>query len=218
MSSLWHDVDYLPEKRLEIPLVIRGLDDMALPASEHQLPEGKRDPFVVQEKAYDVASAQMERGLAGQAFLYGATVHSRGIDPSGGAKDKQTSQHHHAQNIEKALIDKRVDQGKKVGELGLYGKKPTPSDAKKGVEAPLDAAHVAQGVGMVAGMATSASAQSIQAVGVPEALKDAIGVVGATASAAETGALGVAQATGSDEMEKPQRVERRKDPLWDEDA
>jgi hypothetical protein len=71
MSSLWHDVNYIPEKELAPPLVTKGLEDMPLPTEHHQVPPGERDPYDLQEKAYDIAHAQMERGKVGQAFLHG---------------------------------------------------------------------------------------------------------------------------------------------------
>lgn len=73
MSALWHDAEYLPEKQLYTPTVEKGLEGMPLPSERHQLPEGATDPFAVQEKAYDVAAAQMERGIKGMEFLHGKT-------------------------------------------------------------------------------------------------------------------------------------------------
>lgn len=71
MSALWHDVDYVPEKRFETPLVSKMLQDFALPHEEHQLPEGVPDPFKKLDQIFEVAAAQMEKGLQGQAFLHG---------------------------------------------------------------------------------------------------------------------------------------------------
>mgnify|MGYP006883379765 CR=1 FL=1 len=73
MSALWHDVDYVPEKRLETPLVQKGLEEMALPSEEHKLPEGHQDPFAKQEALFDIAAQDMERGIKGMAFLNGTT-------------------------------------------------------------------------------------------------------------------------------------------------
>src|SRR5438445_9274644 len=71
MSALWHDADYVPEQRFETPLVEKRLEDMALPGEQHQLPDGVTDPFAKLDQVYDVAAAQMERGIKGAAFLHG---------------------------------------------------------------------------------------------------------------------------------------------------
>ncbi len=71
MSALWHDVDYVPEKRFETPLVRKGLEDLALPSEQHQLPAGVADPFLVQEQAYTQAELQRELGIKGSTFLHG---------------------------------------------------------------------------------------------------------------------------------------------------
>ncbi len=75
MSALWHDAaldeDGLPLKRLHIPTVEKKIEDLPLPGEDHQLPEGYADPFARMDAAYDVAAAQMERGLKGTEFLHG---------------------------------------------------------------------------------------------------------------------------------------------------
>jgi hypothetical protein len=72
MSALWHDADYLPEQRFETPVVrLYGLEDLALPAEEHQLPDGVDDPFHKLDAVFEIAAQQMERGLKGTAFLHG---------------------------------------------------------------------------------------------------------------------------------------------------
>src|SRR5258705_4314531 len=84
MSALWHDIDYIPEKRFETPTVHKGLDDMALPSEQHQLPAGVDDPFKKLDEIYDVAAQQMERGLKGQSFLNGANTRVNDVaEPSG---------------------------------------------------------------------------------------------------------------------------------------
>jgi hypothetical protein len=74
MSSLWHDPDFiLPDKRLEIPLVVRTFDDLPVPTEHHELPPGVEDPFAKLDAMYDVAGQQMERGIRGAQFLHGKT-------------------------------------------------------------------------------------------------------------------------------------------------
>ena len=90
MSSLWHDVDYLPEKRFDVPVVHRGLEEMPLPSEMHQKPEGFGDPYQKQEKVYDVAEQQMERGIVGKAFLEGQRVDlTQKIGEAAAAQDHQ---------------------------------------------------------------------------------------------------------------------------------
>jgi hypothetical protein len=75
MSALWHDAalddDGLPLKRLDIPTVEKKIEDLPLPEERHLVPDGYADPFARMDAAYDVAAAQMERGLKGTEFLHG---------------------------------------------------------------------------------------------------------------------------------------------------
>jgi hypothetical protein len=71
MSSLWHDPDFEPIRQFHAPVVTRNFDDLPVPTEHHELPEGVDDPFAKLEAVYDVASAQMDRGLKGSAFLHG---------------------------------------------------------------------------------------------------------------------------------------------------
>ena len=65
------------EKQLDVPVVHKGLEEMPLPSEMHQKTSDV-DPFQKQEQIYDVAAAQMERGIAGKNFLEG---HRMGLDP-----------------------------------------------------------------------------------------------------------------------------------------
>jgi hypothetical protein len=71
MSSLWHDPDFEPIRQFHAPIVTRNFDDLPVPTEQHELPDGVDDPFAKLEAVYDVASAQMERGMKGAAFLHG---------------------------------------------------------------------------------------------------------------------------------------------------
>lgn len=71
MSALWHDADYVPEQRFETPIVMRGLQDFAVPSEQHQLPDGVEDPFQKLEAIFELAAAQMDRGIRGVTFLHG---------------------------------------------------------------------------------------------------------------------------------------------------
>ena len=82
MSALWHDPDIeLERQAIHIPTVEKNLDGMALPSEQHQLPEeAKSDPYAKQEAAFDVAAADMERGLRGQNFLNGKAAPAKHHD------------------------------------------------------------------------------------------------------------------------------------------
>ncbi len=86
MSALWHDADYVPEQRFETPVVRTGLEDFALPTEQHQLPDGVEDPFKKLDAIFEVAAAQMERGLKGAAFLHG---HKPRVDDIGEARESR---------------------------------------------------------------------------------------------------------------------------------
>lgn len=71
MSSLWHDPDFEPIRQFHAPVVTRNFDDLPVPTEHHELPDGVDDPFAKLEAVYDVASAQMDRGIKGASFLHG---------------------------------------------------------------------------------------------------------------------------------------------------
>ena len=202
MSSLWHDVDYVPEKRFDVPVVHKGLEEMPLPSEMHQRPEGDADPYKKQEIMYDVAAQQMERGLAGKAFLEG---HREDITQKIG--NTMATQEH---RIEAKQIQKREEASK----APLYGKVSSTDTSQNARpvsdDSDLNAAQVMQGVGMVAGMMTTAASQSIQGVQLPSAVKDVVSAAGATVGAVETGAMGVAQTMLDDEAEQEIRVKARR--------
>ena len=200
MSSLWHDVDYLPEKRFDVPTVHKGLEEMPLPSEMHQK-TSDADPFQKQEQIYDVAAAQMERGIAGKNFLEGQR---QALDPKISNANAIQDQTLNWQQIEKR---------QKAGELRQYGK-ASHSDASKntqgaGDDSDLNVTQVLQGVGMVGGMMTTAAAQSVQGVQLPNAIKDTVAAVGSTLGAAETGAMAVTQTALDDEADQAIRAKRR---------
>ena len=202
MSSLWHDVDYVPEKRLVVPVVHNGVVEMALPAEMHQKPEGQGDPFQKQERIYDVAAQQMDRGLAGKAFLDGHrddVTHK--IGNSVATQDHRAASH-------------QIQNRTKAGQAPQYGKVSSADSSHSSRTASddgdLNAAQVLQGVGMVAGMMTTAASQSVQGVQLPSAVKDVVSAAGATVGAVETGAMGVTQTLLDDESEQAVRVKGRR--------
>lgn len=80
MSSLWHDPDFEPIREFDAPIVLRSYDGMPLPTEQHELPDGVEDPFKKLDAVYDVAGAQMERGIKGAAFLHGKPPPSAVVD------------------------------------------------------------------------------------------------------------------------------------------
>jgi hypothetical protein len=74
-SRLWHDPNFEIARDYRPIPVQKGLGpDLELPKEEHVLPpEKKLDPYVAQEKAYDVAHEQMTRGVEGKKLLHGTT-------------------------------------------------------------------------------------------------------------------------------------------------
>ena len=200
MSSLWHDVDYLPEKQFNVPVVHKGLEEMPLPSEMHQKTSDV-DPFQKQEQIYDVAAAQMERGIAGKNFLEG---HRMGLDPK-----VSNSKAIEDQTLNLQQIDKR----QKAGQNRQYGKASHTEASKNatggGDDSDLNVTQVLQGVGMVGGMMTTAATQSVQGIQLPNAVKDTVAAVGATVGAAETGAMAVAQTALDDDTEQAIRAKRR---------
>ncbi|HEY1101602.1 MAG TPA: hypothetical protein VGF99_21870, partial [Myxococcota bacterium] len=71
MSSIWHDPDFEPIRQFQAPIVTKNFDDLPVPTEVHELPEGVADPFAKLDAAWDVAGAQMERGIKGAEFLHG---------------------------------------------------------------------------------------------------------------------------------------------------
>jgi hypothetical protein len=70
-SHLWHDPDYSLERASPYFRVQKALDT-TLPYQEHiEPPQEARDPYQAQEKGYEVAFAQMTRGIEGRDFLHG---------------------------------------------------------------------------------------------------------------------------------------------------
>ncbi len=200
MSSLWHDVDYVPQKRFDVPTVHKGLDEMPLPSELHQK-TADADPFQKQEQIYDVAAAQMERGIAGKHFLEG---HRVDLDQKIGA----------SQAIQNQNMDlKQIENREKASKNRQYGKVSNAVETKEtqgvGDDSDLAASQLLQGVGMVAGMMTTAASQSVQGVQLPSAVKDTVAAVGSTVGAAETGAMTMTQTVLEDEAEDALRVKRR---------
>ena len=200
MSSLWHDVDYIPDKRFDVPVVHKGLDEMPLPSEMHQK-TSDGDPYSKQEQIYDVAAAQMERGIAGKHFLEG---HRVDLDHKIGASQALKNQ---AMDLRQIENREKAGKNRQFGKVSHTGAGQQPSAV--GDDSDLAASQVLQGVGMVAGMMTTAASQSVQGVQLPTAVKDTVAAVGSAVGAAETGAMTVAQTVVDNDAEDALRVKRR---------
>ncbi len=69
-SHLWHDPDYTLERANPYFRVQQALDS-TLPFQEHVEPAKAQDPYLAQEKGYDLAFKQMTKGIEGRDFLHG---------------------------------------------------------------------------------------------------------------------------------------------------
>jgi hypothetical protein len=203
MSYLWHDPDYLrPERQLAPPAVHRMFDDMPLPAEEHELPDGVTDPFAKLEAVYDIAGAQMERGLKGAQFLHGkpatidATLNTQ--DPS---DRHQLHTAHHAQVVATAPlpVSKKIDP--------TFDAKP---HQREGIG---DALSIMATMGpMVAGHAVATATQGP----LPMMAGQAVTMAGTVVSAAEVVAAGVAEGLKeTTQVPQPRRGLRRRDDSLD---
>jgi hypothetical protein len=186
MSALWHDADYLPEKRFETPTVEKGLDDMALPNEQHQLPEGVTDPFAKLDEVYDVAAAQMERGIRGTAFLNG----------------KPAPEHRAVESIRTDLEQVRMtNQAAAVTIPKSKTATKTAADAEA-VNAAPHASSVGDAVGAAATFIPMAAGQAVASVAqgpLPALATQAITVTSAAVGAAQVTAAGIAEGLKEEE-------------------
>jgi hypothetical protein len=214
MSALWHDADYLPEKRFETPIVQKGLQDMALPTEEHQLPEGVPDPFQKLDAVFEAAALQMEKGLVGQAFLHGKSRSLESTaDPMRHVDDQTATLRNSPQKgsvIDQKIIESirtDLDAARLTNQAAATpittAKNATRTAAEK--EA-LDGAAGASSVGDVLGNAATfmpmAAGQAVQGVvqgPLPSLASQAVTITSAVASAGQVAAVGLAEGLREDE-------------------
>lgn len=213
MSALWHDADYIPEKRFETPLVHKHLQDMALPSEQHQLPDGVEDPFKKLDQIFEVAAAQMDKGIAGQAFLHGRARAQEVADPVRHAADVTKTMHHAPQKgsavdhkiVESVRAD--LEQVRLTNQAAAtavpVAKSATKTAAEK--EAVAAAPH-ASSVGDVLGAAATfmpmAAGQAVQGVvqgPLPALASQAVTIANAVAGAGQIATVGVAEGLKEDE-------------------
>ena len=181
MSALWHDADYIPEQRFETPIVRKTLDDMPLPGEHHQLPEGVDDPFARMEAVFDVAAAQMERGVRGAAFLHGKPPPAA-LDPA-----------QHATRMERQQERDIARAANAVPKAKGSAKTAADADADRAVtpSGPLD-----EVISAAATFLPTAGAHAVQHVvqgPMPALASEAVKIAGAVIAGGQVAAAGVAE-------------------------
>jgi hypothetical protein len=224
MSALWHDANYVPEERFEIPTVQKQLDDFALPSEQHQLPDGVQDPFEKLEAVFEVAAEQMERGLKGSSFLHGKPAPSVEHTPSKGVERVQQTmqQEVHDQDHPTAIDNRRETMRLRQLDQAANSTVSTKVQGSTKTAAEKEAEHVGQvgdALGVAATFVPTAAANAVQTAvqgPLPAMAAQATAVAGAVVSAGQVAAVGVAEGLKEDEPVTVRRGLRRSgegDPL-----
>ena len=207
MSALWHDADYIPEKRFETPTVEKGLEDMALPGEQHQLPDGVDDPFKKLDQIYDIAAQQMERGIKGASFLHGkvneASDPRRVADPHiQHTASVQRSDNKIVESVRTDLEQVRMtNQAAAVTIPKAKSATKTAADAEA-VNAAPNASSVGDAIGAAATFIPMAAGQAVSSViqgPLPALATQAVTVTAAAVGAAQVTAAGVAEGLKEEE-------------------
>lgn len=214
MSALWHDVDYIPEKRFETPLVHKGLQDLALPHEAHQLPEGVADPFQKMDEVFEAAAAQMERGLAGQAFLHGrpasvaASMAAETTDPGRRATEElartsvQTArkgsptEHKAVESVRADLEQVRLTNQAAAMPIATSRTGTKTAAEKEAVAAAPQASSVGDVLGTASVFLPMAAGQAVQGVvqgPLPALASQAVSIASAVAGAGQIASVGIAE-------------------------
>lgn len=192
MSSLWHDADWQPDKSIHIPNVVQKFPDEAdlLPSEQHQLPRGF-DAFAKLDEVYELAGAQMDRGIEGAQFLHGrrpttnpdaiaASADARGAEAHDQTRTMVARQSDPDRKVDvRAVQDARAidDQIRKAAEAG---NQPTRvSNATETANARHDAAKAVKTLEMAEGIGIT-----MAAVAAGQAMDPASGTLAAEAAAA----------------------------------
>ncbi|MBN2359800.1 MAG: hypothetical protein JXR83_10130 [Deltaproteobacteria bacterium] len=170
-SRLWHDPDYIYDRPLFPTRVERPIDTQ-LPYQEHLLPpELPSDPYIAQEKSYDVAFAQMTRGIEGRDFLHGIkkdaafdlAVQSQQIvvQHQQPARDKQID----PMVMVNAAIERQLEGLPIAGQVRASNATTTEADIeqKKAAEAMRDHNQVTEALAATTSMVATAVGAGMQA-------------------------------------------------------
>ena len=213
MSALWHDVDFVPEKRFETPPVEKGIEDWALPGEQHQLPDGVADPFHKLDQVYDVAAAQMERGIKGAQFLHGKPPSAETTDPRRNADDiarVQQSAPMKGSAVDQKFVEsirtdfeqaRMTNQAAAITVPKAKGGTKTAADAEAKDAAP-QASSVGDTVGALMTFLPMAGGQAVASVvqgPLPALATQAVTVTSAVVGAAQVTAAGVAEGLKAEE-------------------
>jgi hypothetical protein len=209
MSSLWHDADYVPEQRFETPVVRTGLEDFALPTEQHQLPDGVDDPFKKLEAVFEVAAAQMERGIKGANFLHG---HKPRVDDASDPRRVVDAQMNGVQKgtaasqkiVESVRTDleqvRMTNQAAATPIATTKGASKTAAEKEAVAQAP-NMSGVSDALGTAAifvPMAVGSGVQTAIQGPLPALASQAVTVVGAAGTAGEVMVVGIAEGLKED--------------------
>lgn len=189
MSSLWHDADWQPDKSIRIPTVVQKFPDEAelLPSEQHQLPRGF-DAFAKLDEIYEVAGAQMDRGIQGAQFLHGRRS-SGALDAVAQANEARPDDQTRTMVVRQATPDRHVDvravddaraiddQIRKAAEAGNQPSRV--SNATETANARKDATRAVKTLEMAEGLGVT-----MAAVAAGQAMDPAAGTLAAEAAAA----------------------------------
>lgn len=131
MSSLWHDADWQPDKSIHIPTVVQKFPDESelLPSEEHQLPRGF-DAFAKLDEIYEVAGAQMDRGIEGAQFLHGRRPVGAQQDAIARATDGRG-----AQDVTRTMVMRQSDPDRQVDVRAAQEARAINDQIRKAAEA-----------------------------------------------------------------------------------
>lgn len=212
MSALWHDADYVPEQRFETPVVRTGLEDFALPTEQHQLPDGVDDPFKKLEAVFEVAAAQMERGIKGANFLHG---HKPRVDDVAEARNSQRMIDSQANGVQKGTAASQkivesvrtdLEQVRMTNQAAASpiattkGASKTAAEKEAVAQAP-NMSGVSDALGTAAifvPMAVGSGVQTAIQGPLPALASQAVTVVGAAGTAGEVMVVGIAEGLKED--------------------
>lgn len=242
MSALWHDIDYTPEKLLDAPLVQKGLDGMALPSEEHQVPEGIKDPFKAMDDIYKIAADDMDRGVKGMAFLNGTNTSNTSAVMSAHDSVAEANEPRHAidqaNDLTRTLsrtrkmdptastevrhvaqnkaVEEQLAKRDKVGTISPKSSNAGSSSSEKSIEAQQRAMKIAEGLGVALVTSTVMGGIDVGTGVAANAAAEAGAVVKALATAKMS--VGVGQGiSGNDEIRRAERHSKARKILDGED-
>ena len=200
MSSIWHDPDFEPGRQFQAPIVTKNFDDLPVPTEQHELPDGVSDPFAKLDAVYDVAAAQMERGVKGAEFLHGKAAPR--VDPAVHADDVTRLQHRPndpLRSTQHSLKKETHEQQRRLDHAAVVATaQPSSSSSSSNTAAARDAQALANAGGVdgtalaFAPMAGGQLAAAAVPGPLPVAASQAAQLVIAVSAAAEVGMAGLA--------------------------